>query len=139
MVWRLISNVWFSVVVNGASYGLFKSSQGLSQGDPLSPALFIIGAEVLSRSLNKLQSHQGFQGFRVPRGCPLVSHLGYADDVLVFSSASVKSLRLVKQVLSEYEAVFGQRINERKSYFLVHPKVSPSKRLGIQRVTGFSY
>nr|XP_027121228.1 uncharacterized protein LOC113738192 [Coffea arabica] len=73
-----------------------------SSRGPLSPALFIIGAEVLS-------------------------------------SASVKSLRLVKQVLSEYEAVSGQRINARKSCFLVHPKASSSKRLGIQRVTGFSY
>ena len=66
MVWRLISNVWFSVVVNGLSYGFFKSTWGLRQGDPLSPAIFIIGAEVLSRSLNKLQSHRGFQGFVSP-------------------------------------------------------------------------
>ncbi|XP_071940698.1 uncharacterized protein [Coffea arabica] len=133
MVWRLISNVWFSVIVNESSYGFFKSTWGLRQGDPLSPALFIIGAEVLSRSLNKLQSHRGFQGFRVPRECPLVSHLGYADDVLVFSSAVMKSLKLVKWVLTDYEAVFGQRINARKSYFLVHLTASPSKRLGIQR------
>ena len=139
MVWRLISNVWFSVIVNESSYGFFKSTWGLRQGDPLSPALFIIGAEVLSRSLNKLQSHRGFQGFRVPRECPLVSHLGYADDVLVFSSAVMTSLKLVKWVLTDYEAVFGQRINARKSYFLVHLTASPSKRLGIQRVTGFSY
>ncbi|XP_071939025.1 uncharacterized protein [Coffea arabica] len=79
------------------------------------------------------ESHRGFQGFHVPRGCPQVSHLGYADDVLIFSSASMKSLKLVKQVLTDYEAVFGQRINARKSCFLVHPTVSPSKRLGIQR------
>nr|XP_027067586.1 uncharacterized protein LOC113693216 [Coffea arabica] len=45
MVWRLISNVWFSVLVNGAPFGFFKSSRGLCQGDPLSPALFIIGSE----------------------------------------------------------------------------------------------
>ncbi|XP_071939807.1 uncharacterized protein [Coffea arabica] len=108
MVWRLISNVWFSVVVNGSSYGFFKSTRGFRQEDPLSPALFIIGAEVLLRSLNNLQSHRGFQGFRVPRGCPQVSHLGYADNVLIFSSASMKSLKLVKQVLTDYEAVSGK-------------------------------
>ena len=68
-----------------------------------------------------------------------MSYLGYADDVLIFSSASMESLRLVKQVLTDYEAVSGQRINAGKSCFLVHPTTSSSKRLGIQRVTGFSY
>ena len=95
------------------------------------PALFIIGAEVLSRSLNNLESLRGFQGFRVTRGCPQVSHLRYADNVVIFSSASMKSLRLVKQVLTDFEAVSKQRINARKSCFLVHPTTPSSKRLGI--------
>ena len=29
MVWRLVSNVWFSVIINGASHGFFKSSRGI--------------------------------------------------------------------------------------------------------------
>lgn len=29
MVWRLISNNWYSVLVNGNSYGFFSSSRGL--------------------------------------------------------------------------------------------------------------
>ena len=54
MIWRVISNVWFSVIINGSLCGFFKSSRGFRQEDPLSPALFIIRAAVLYRSLNQV-------------------------------------------------------------------------------------
>lgn len=84
MIWRLISNVWFSIIVNRASLGFFKSTRGIHQVDPLSPAFFIIGAEVLSHSLNKLLENRLFKCLSVPKGCPRITHLSYADDIFIF-------------------------------------------------------
>lgn len=46
MVHKHISSNWYSLLVKGFRYGLFKSEKGLKQGDPPSP-LFILSAEFL--------------------------------------------------------------------------------------------
>ncbi|KAM3288257.1 hypothetical protein P3S67_021687 [Capsicum chacoense] len=53
-IWRLMNNVWYSVNINGSRHDFFNSSRGLKQGNPLSPSLFLIRAELLSKLMDSL-------------------------------------------------------------------------------------
>nr|XP_027093644.1 uncharacterized protein LOC113714046 [Coffea arabica] len=110
VVWWLVSNVWFSVLINGVPQGFFPSTRGLRQGDPLSPALFIIGAEALSRALNALVEQRQFHPYKVPIGCSIVTHLSFADDVVIFTSGLKFSLRLLVRAFNgiSKEGLSGQ-------------------------------
>lgn len=109
--------------MNGQSFGFFKSSRGLKQGDPLSPTLFIIAAQVLARSLNGLFANEKFHGFGMPKWSADINHLSYADDTILFCSGEKKSMKLMMKVLRDYELVSGQMVNLDKSLFYLHDKV----------------
>jgi hypothetical protein len=58
-----ISSPSFSILLNGSPFGLFSPSRGLRQRDPLSPFLFILGSELLSRLLFKEKKPWQGQGY----------------------------------------------------------------------------
>lgn len=85
-----ISTVRFSVLVNGTPAGFFDSSRDLRQGDSLSPLLFVIVMEALSRMVQAAVGGGFLSGFQVGSGSDgaiIISHILFADDTLVFCEA----------------------------------------------------
>jgi hypothetical protein len=85
-----ISTVRFSIPVNGIPSGFFTSSCGLRQGDLLSPLLFVVVMEALSRMLVAVLEQGSMPGFAVgPKESEaiVVKHLLFADDTLIFCGA----------------------------------------------------
>jgi hypothetical protein len=58
-----ISTARFSVLINGSAKGFFAGSRGLRQGDPLSPMLFDIVMEGLSRMMDRAVQSGSLSGF----------------------------------------------------------------------------
>uniref|UniRef100_A0A2N9I4J4 Reverse transcriptase domain-containing protein n=1 Tax=Fagus sylvatica TaxID=28930 RepID=A0A2N9I4J4_FAGSY len=121
-----ISTVRFSIMVNGSPSGFFGSSRGIRQGDPLSPLLFLLVMEVLSRMLCRTEEAgliRGFQAGNSVQGGLSVSHLLFADDTIVFCDADPEQLLHLRMVLSCFEAVTGLGVNMGKSELVPVGKV----------------
>lgn len=87
----------FSILINGISGDRFVPSRGLRQGDPLSPYLFILCAELLARQLHvycfnnakKLGVKIGRYGIKVP-------FVTFDDDTMIFRKANTESCNIIK-------------------------------------------
>jgi hypothetical protein len=66
LIEQCLSTTSFSVLIDGSPHGKFSPSRGLRQGDPLSPFLFILGSEVLSRLINREEVAGSFMESRFP-------------------------------------------------------------------------
>lgn len=96
-----ISTASFSVQVNGELAGYFGSDRGLRQGCSLSPYLFVICMNVLSQKIDKA-AHDKRIGFH-PRCKQLkLTHLCFADDLMVFVDGEKKSIKGALEVFDDF-------------------------------------
>ncbi|KAM2531626.1 hypothetical protein PS1_000337 [Malus domestica] len=117
----------------------FAPSRGLRQGDPLSPYLFIILGEVLSCMIQAAVDDKRLEGVRIGGSRPVISHLFFADDTLLFLRMEDKYCRNLLSILDRYCEASGQKVNLLKSsiYFGANvPKGVAANLGGIIGVSG---
>jgi hypothetical protein len=105
-----------AVLLNGIPGRWIQCRRGLRQGDPLSPFLFNIVADVLQQLL-LLASRAGLLLHPLVDDlpCPV---LQYADDTLIIIRAIPEHVSNLKRVLDEFSAATGLSINFHKSTFV---------------------
>lgn len=109
-----ITSASFSIQVNGNLAGFFQSSRGLRQGCALSPYLFVISMEVLSKMLD---TAAGLNKFGYHPSCKKIglTHLSFADDLMVLSDGKIRSMDGIAAVFDEFAKRSGLRISMEKS------------------------
>lgn len=140
LVMRCVRRVSYSVLVNGTPSAQFNPERGLRQGDPLSPYLFLMCAEVFTTLLRKSELEGKIHGVAVARQVPRVSHLFFADDTILFIQTNTQEADEIMRIIGVYEATSGQRINLDKTEITVSSNIAPDKhkelsnRMGVRDV-----
>lgn len=109
-----ISSIKYSLLLNGCPMEAFAARRGLRQGDPMSPLLFVIGMEYLSRSLVYESMLHSF-GFHPRCKRSKLTHLCFADDLMLFCKADLSSIRALVNCLDSFSQSFGLIANSAKS------------------------
>jgi hypothetical protein len=123
-IMRCVSTVSFSILINGNPSPNFKPQRGIRQGDPLSPYLFIICAEVLSSLITQLQISNKIKGIAIATNAPHITHLFFADDSILFCRAKATEATHLMAALTSYQRASGQQINFNKSEMTFSPPAS---------------
>lgn len=106
-----LKTVNYSFNCNGEIKGFVASGRGIRQGDLLSPYLFLIYSEGFSNLLRKAEESRRITGLKISRQGPLLTHLFFADDFLIFCKANKQEAVEIMKVLKVYEITSGQLIN----------------------------
>lgn len=76
------------LMLSGRVTTTIHPQRGLRQGDPLSPYLFIMVADVLSHMINHFAGCNALVGIKLSRQAPMISHCFFANGSIFFLQAS---------------------------------------------------
>lgn len=138
-----ISTSSIHVLINGRKIDVFYSIKGIKQGDPMSPYLFILCIEHLSRNIQAGVDHQLWKPIQVCRGGPRVSHLFFTNDLTLFARADKESCDTIMNILRHFGKNSGKRVNCAKSRVIFfrnyssHTRAVYATTLDIKEKTSF--
>lgn len=105
----------------------FKLSWGIQQGDPLSSYTFVLCVEVLSHQINDAVANGMWKGILFSRMGPMLSHLCFVDDLLLFGVASDSQVWVMQGILRDFCETSCQKVNMSKSQLFFSSNVIPEK------------
>ncbi|XP_026396970.1 uncharacterized protein LOC113291684 [Papaver somniferum] len=115
---NILNSARIYILLNRSLEGYFKINRGFRQGDPLSPLIFVLIEDVLSRNITKLFRDKKMSHM-VTRGGISPTHLFFDDVIMIFCKGNLKSPNNLVDLLGKYHTASGQTVcrQKRKIYY----------------------
>lgn len=150
LILKCVTSISYSISINGVRGDFFLLKRGLRESDPLSLFLFLVCSEGLSALMHLAIREGQIVGTKASKNGPLISHLLFAYDCILFGKVTVDEARALKSILLEYENCSGQCLIFGKSsvffkesiYLLISTELrvrhstNPKKYLGLSNLVG---
>ena len=101
--------------IDGTPCGFFASTRGLRQVDPLSPLLFVIVMEAMSRMLDRAVGGAFISGFPVGSEASSILMMSHLLFAVIFCEADPDQILHLGFLLTWFEAMSSLKVNLTKS------------------------
>lgn len=91
------------------------------EGDPLSPYLFVLCMECLGHLIEEVIEQRSWKPLLLSRRGPTISHLFFANDLLLFCEANKEQATMINSILGSFCHFLGQKVNQSKSQVYFSP------------------
>ena len=136
LIMSCVSTASYQIVLNGELSESFTGSRGIRQGDPLSPYLFVLCMEKLSHTIQHAIEMNYWKPIQSSQSGPFISHLFFADDLILFSEASTSQATIMKCCMDTFCNLSGQSVSLEKSMVYCSPNASSDLANRISSICG---
>ncbi|XP_061361919.1 uncharacterized protein LOC133305695, partial [Gastrolobium bilobum] len=115
LVYNCISTSSMNLLRNGVRTKAVVPGRGIRQGDPISPYLFVLCMERLGHLINVAVETKAWKPILLRKNAPPISHLFFADDIILCAEASLDQAHVMNQVMKLFTGASGQKVSKDKT------------------------
>jgi len=114
----MISSSTFTLNMNSYNHGFFQGGEGIRQGDLVSPLIFVLVMEYLTRTLQYATTHKSVKFHPLCKDLKLLN-LCFADDLMIFCKAHAPTVQILMEGFQQFSQVTGLQANSSKSQLFI--------------------
>ena len=121
---------------NGKKLEWFLPSRGIRQGDAISPYLFVLCMELLNHVISNVVESRTWKPIQLSKIRPNLSHLFFADDLILFAEAWMGQIKAVMKCLEIFCSMSSQKVSLHKSSIFFSKNVAKEVAEDIVKIAG---